>query len=161
MGLFSNMDKTEAARGNGTWFKPDADFIVEVVTFRHTKSKKNKNEFFIGDFTIIETDHPEHRPDQACTWMTKLTGDWPELALADIKACIKAITGADDDDITESVVEEVIDGDGTTLAGQRLRISTTLVTLKNGSPFTKHSFYALEEGETLGNPANTEDESAA
>jgi len=139
MGIFSNVGKTAAARPRGAFFSRGT-YTVEVVSCRHVKSGVGTDEFFVVDFDVVSSTSPDIQEGSTATWMAKLTGKFPALALADVKAFIMAATDATEDDVGEAEVMEAIQGDGTLLAGSRLRVTVEDVRTKAGAAFSKHSF---------------------
>lgn len=139
MGIFSNIGNTEAARGRGTFFTRGT-YTASVLSCRHVKSRVGTDEFFVVDFTIVESTSPELPRGSTGTWMAKLTGKYPALALADVKAFIMAATDSTEADVGEAEVTEAVSGDGTLLAGSVVRITVEDVRTKAGASFSKHSF---------------------
>lgn len=142
MGIFGNIGGVGAARPKGV-FLTDGDYELVVVSCRHVKSKVGSDEFYVVDFDVQKSNNPDIPAGTAATWMSKLNGKYPDMALADIKAFLMAATGAEEEDITEETVEESIEGDGSTLKGSALRIVVTTVKTKKGEDFGKHNFYAV------------------
>jgi len=143
MGIFSNINKTAAARSKGAFLTPGT-YVATVVSCRHVRSKLGTDEFFVVDFDLVESTNPELPAGSPVTWMSKLTGRYPDMALADVKAFVMAGTGAGEADVTEDTLEEVLEGDGTELAGQRVKIVCSEVKTKTGGAFTKHSYYSVQ-----------------
>jgi hypothetical protein len=139
MGIFNNIKNTAAARARGAFFVRGI-YLCRVVTCRHVASKVGTDEFFVVDFDVIESNNPELEPGCSATWMAKLTGKFPALALADVKAFIMAATGAAEQDVGETEVMDAIDGDGSALSGQVVRVQVEDVVTKSGASFSKHSF---------------------
>jgi hypothetical protein len=98
------------------------------------------DEFFVVDFHILESTNPELPRGSTGTWMAKLTGKYPALALADVKAFVMAATDSTEADVGEAEVTEAVSGDGTLLAGSQVVVTVEDVRTKAGAPFSKHSF---------------------
>lgn len=143
MGIFGNIGKVGAARPKGVFFTKGR-YDVSVVSVRHVTSKVGSDQFFVVDFDVAESNNPDIPAGTAATWMTKLNGKFPDMALADVKSFIMAATGADEDDVDEGTIEEALDGDGTALAGSALRIVVEPTKTKAGGDFSKHNFYSVE-----------------
>jgi hypothetical protein len=144
MGIFSKIGKVGAARPKGQFFTKGR-YDVSVVSVRHVESKVGSDQFFVVDFDIQESTNPDLPAGTAATWMTKLNGKYPDMALADIKAFVMAATNADEEDVDEATIEEALEGDGTALAGMALRIVVDNVKTKANTDFSKHNFYAVTE----------------
>ena len=142
MSIFARIGNTAAARGKGI-FLTAGTYTVAIVSCRHVKSKVGTDEFFVADLDVQESSNAGVQPGSPATWMCKLTGRYPDMALADVKAFIVAATSAAESDVDESVVMEAIEGDGTELAGSTLRIRVEDIKTKAGASFSKHNFYAL------------------
>ena len=143
MGIFSNLGKTQAARPKGQFFTA-GKYEATVVSARHVKSKVGSDEFFVVDFDLEGSTNPEMPAGTPATWMTKLTGRYPEMALADIKAFLVAATGAGEEEIDEDTITEALDGDGTALAGQKVKILVEDIKTRAGLSFSKHNFFPRE-----------------
>lgn len=139
MGIFSNVGKTAAARPRGAFFSRGT-YTATVVSCRHVKSGVGTDEYFVVDFDVVTSTNPDLEAGCSATWMAKLTGKFPALALADVKAFIMAATDSTEDDVGEAEVMEAIKGDGTLLAGSAVRITVEDVRTKAGASFSKHSF---------------------
>ena len=96
------------------------------------------------DFDLEGSTSPEMPAGTPATWMTKLTGRYPEMALADIKAFLVAATGASEEAIDEDTITEALDGDGTALAGQKVKILVEDIKTRAGLSFSKHNFFPRE-----------------
>lgn len=141
MGIFSNIGKTQAARPKGQFFTA-GQYDVSVVSARHVKSKVGTDEFFVVDFDVVSSTNPALPPGTPTTWMSKLTGKYPDMALADIKAFLMAATGSSEEDVDEDVINEAIAGDGTALADSKLKLIVEDVKTRAGLSFSKHNFFA-------------------
>lgn len=143
MGIFASISKTSASRERGKFLAP-GQYVVEVVSCRHLKAKIGTDEFFVADFEILESTNGENPVGSMGTWMAKLTGKYVDMALADIKAFIIAATGAAEDIIDEEfIANEVLGGDGSAMAGEKVRVVVEAKTTRAGTTFNKASFRAV------------------
>ena len=139
MGIFNNIGATAAARARGQFFSRGT-YTAKVLSCRHVTSKVGTDEFFVVDFDLEESTSSELPSGSTATWMAKLTGKFPALALADVKAFIMAATDAAEADVGETEVMDAIDGDGSALAGQLVRVQVEDMVTKSGASFSKHTF---------------------
>ena len=95
----------------------------------------------------METSSEEIRPGTRASWVVRLGGDYPEMALSDIKAFAIAVTGAGEDEVDEGFMDEMIEGVGDLVAGRKVRCTVEEVATKRGGIFSKHFWSAGDEEE--------------
>jgi hypothetical protein len=140
MGVFSGIGSTNPTRQRGV-FLQTGTYVVEVSACRHVQSQKDTAEYFCAEMDIIESNNPAMPTGTPATWMVKLNGKYPASALADVKAFVVAAVGCTDADVTEDLLEQhVLGGDGSGLAGERLRIVVEQRKTRSGTDFSKHYF---------------------
>ena len=169
MGIFENMASTPASKGRGSFLPGGFDGLLEIRSCRVSQSRKVRGTcFFICDMEVLTSNIEGFDPGRLATWMGKIQGgDFPEMALADVKALVMAATGAEEDDVDEELMDEIVgpkkdkkgnDIPGTAgafLDGEKVRIVVETIKTKAGRDFSKHSFYRPDEG------PEEEDETAA
>ncbi len=139
MGMFSGIGDASPAAGKGV-FLTDGEYELEIHRAKLIESKRVSKTFFIVESKIVHSTSDRHPPGQLTTWLVKMGGDWPEYALADVKAFTMAASGAAEEEVDERFMEEVVGGEGDLLAGKRVTCSVTTLETKAGGEFAKHSF---------------------
>ena len=163
MSIFDGLGTVDATTARSPWLTP-GKYLVEIAACRGGKNKKKKP-YFAVDFHVWSVLQPYHatedegdvaatlyenatakpgKPLGGTTWYINLGGDWPELALGNIKAFLAAAVaeakGGDPDDyidmIDGSAADDAIDGEGKKLAGLFLIANAENRTTKSGRPFT-------------------------
>ena len=119
----------------------EGEYSLDLRAVRLINSQKSNDDFFIVEFTVNDA-----RGDQAApvgteaAWVCKMGGRYPESALRDVNAFVKAATGANDADITGDLIEDMSGNDGADLVGYRMRCSVTEKPPQSGGVFSKHTF---------------------
>ena len=139
MGFFADIKNTQASNKRGT-FLTEGEHTLSVQRVKMVESKKNNSTYFCVEAKVETTSSEIHREGQLITWLVKMGGEWPEYALADIKAFVMSTSLADEDEIDDSFMEEVLAGDGDLLGGKLVDCSVTVVETKRGGDFNKHSW---------------------
>lgn len=140
MGVFSSIANTNSTRQRGSYLAPGT-YIVEISACRHVQSQKDNSEYFTAEMDVIESNNPAHPVGSPATWMCKLNGKYPQSALADVKAFVVAAVGCGESEVDEALItDHVLGGDGSGLAGERLRIIVEQRKTRAGSDFSKHYF---------------------
>ena len=111
MGMFSGIGDASPAAGKGV-FLTDGEYQLEVHRAKLIESKRVSKTFFIVESKILHSSSDRHPPGQLTTWLVKMGGDWPEYALADVKAFTMAASGAGEEEVDERFMEEVVSGEG-------------------------------------------------
>lgn len=140
MGIFSAIESTPGTRQRGQ-FLTTGTYIVEVQSCRHVVSQKSNDEYFAAELDVLESSNDNYPTGSPATWMCKLNGRYPQSALADVKSFVVACLGCPDSEVTEKLItEHVLGGDGSALAGERVRIVVEQRKTRAGSDFSKHYF---------------------
>lgn len=140
MGIFSSIGKTQGTRQRGSFLTPGT-YIVEVTACRHVCSQKDGSEYFTAELDVVESNNPNHPVGSPATWMCKLNGKFPQSALADVKSFVVAAVGCVDSEVDEGMIEDhVLGGDGSGMAGERLRVVVEQRKTRSGTDFSKHYF---------------------
>lgn len=157
MGIFSNIGKTQGTRQRGSFLTPGT-YIVEVTACRHVTSQKDGSEYFTAELDVVESNSPNHPVGSPATWMCKLNGKFPQSALADVKSFVVSAVGCADADVDEAMLEDhVLGGDGSAMAGERLRIVVETRKTRGGTDFSKHYFSKAPNAGTVAPPAPTDE----
>jgi len=143
MGLFSGMAETTASTQKGAYLT-EGDYTLNIQRVAMVTSKKNSKTYFVVDFKVVTASN-SMREGALASWLCKMGGDWPQYALADIKAFAMAATGADGEDIDEQFMEDLLDNDGAALNGVEVACSVTEVETKRGGSFSKHRFAQADD----------------
>ena len=170
MGIFDGLGGADPTQGRAPFLTPGT-YLVEVTACRGGKSKKKKP-FFAVDMqirdvidTYIASEDEQgvaptlyrekvpvenfERPVGPATWYVSLGGDWPELALGNVKAflmaAVAAANGSEDvaayaDDVDADTANDAIAGEGDALAGVYLVARAENRTTQTGRPFTVTTF---------------------
>jgi len=146
MSLFSGISSTTPSASKGV-FLGDGEYTLSVCAVKLVESKKTQKTFFVLEAKVVASSNEVHREGQLITWLCKMGGDWPEYALADIKAFTMAASGASEEEVDEAFMEAVIDGEGDLLAGKKLLCSVNTIETKAGTEFAKHSFSPFAIGD--------------
>lgn len=123
------------------------------------QSAKNRSvSNFIMEFTVESSDSPELAPGDT---VSVVYASSKEMFFTNVKylvasymlACERAanpnITASEvDAKINDEYIDDIIEGDGTTYAGVRIKCVGTQKEIKNGpnagQPFTRHDWYQIE-----------------
>ncbi len=124
-------------------------YVVEVLRLITMVSRK-KEDLFILEGKIIESDNPERKAGMTSSWVVNLKQD---AALGNIKGCIAALNGIEPSDkdtvdanVTEEVCELAVD-DSQPLAGTLVGLQCTMIKTKKNTDFTLHTWMPLVEAE--------------
>ena len=146
MSLFAGIGNTTPSASKGV-FLGDGEYTLSVCSAKLIESRKTSKTFFVVEAKVMESSNESHREGQLVTWLCKMGGDWPEYALADIKAFTMAASGASDEEVDEGFMGEVIGGEGDLLAGKLVQCSVNTIETKAGTEFAKHSFAPYAVGD--------------
>jgi len=139
MGLFSGMGDTTSSNTRGA-FLQEGNHLLEVQRVKMVQSRKNNGTYFVLEAKVVDSSSEAHHTGQLASWLVKMGGDWPEYALADIKAFVTSAAQVEDDIVDEKFMQDVLSGDGDLLAGKQIRCNVSVIETKRGGEFNKHSF---------------------
>jgi len=139
MGFFTNIKDTQASNKRGT-FLTEGEHTLSVARVKMVESKKNNATYFCVEANVEDSTSDNHRAGQLITWLVKMGGEWPEYALADIKAFVMSASGAPEDEIDDTFMDAVLANDGDLLGGKLVDCSVNVVETKRGGEFNKHSW---------------------
>lgn len=111
-----------------------------------TMTSRKKDDLFIVEAKIVNSDCPERKPGMTCSWVVNMKQD---AALGNIKGFIAAANGIDPSDeakTDEAVTEEVCDlavGEDQPLAGLKVGLECVMIETKKGDPFTLHRWMPI------------------
>lgn len=134
MGRFSGVREARISN-SGVYFLQGL-YTVEVQRVYMLTSRK-REDFFVVESKILESDNAERRPGMTCTWMVKMSQD---AALGNIKAFVSAATDTPADEIDEDSCELVVDDDNP-LAGTVMKLEVVDITTREGNPFSLHKWH--------------------
>jgi hypothetical protein len=124
----------------------EGHYQVEVVRVFTMRSRK-KDDLFIVECKILESDNAERRQGMRASWVVNLK---QEPALGNIKGFVAAANGidpADEKQVNAEVTEEVVEfacGDDNPLEGTIMELECVAITTRAGNPFTLHKWQAAE-----------------
>mgnify|MGYP004452257493 CR=1 FL=1 len=130
MGVFGGIGGVKTTEQKGI-FLPAGNHELVVERCKIANSKVGNRTFFIVESTVTETDSDSIRPGARASWVVRLGGDYPEMALSDIKSFAVAASGAD--------------GVGDLISGRKVACTVEEVATKRGGVFSKHYWATLEE----------------
>lgn len=138
-GKFAGVEDATTS-GGGVYFL-DGIYEIEVERCFMMQSRK-KDDLFIVECKILESDNDERRVGTHASWVVNLKHD---ASLGHIKSFVGAANGIhpenEKDKLNESVTEEVCElavDDSNPLAGTRLALEATTIKTKAGGDFTLH-----------------------
>jgi hypothetical protein len=138
MGLFDGIEQAQVGQG-GIYFLP-GNYVVEVLKCITLRSRK-REDLFIAECLIHESDNPERRPGVKASWYVNFKND---AALGNIKGFVAAANGIDpgnqgevDKEVDAEVCEYVV-SDQNPLAGTWLLLSCANTKTRSGADFTLH-----------------------
>ncbi len=146
MGLFAGIDDAVVGSG-GVYFQPGI-YVVELLKVFAMRGR-NKEDFFIAECRVVESDNEKHPVGHKASWVVKLSQD---MAMPNIKGFIAAVNGIDphdDETVNEEVDEAAVEcavSDDNPLAGVHVGLQTTIIqTKKEKKDFTKHEWYPVDQ----------------
>ena len=138
MGLFSGIGDAQVGQG-GVYFLP-GEYVVEIIKCFTMRSRK-REDLFIAECLIKESNNPERRPGSKASWVVNFKQD---AALGNIKGFVAACSGispsnqkAVDAEVDEESCEYAVDDDNP-LAGTLLSLSAVNKITRAGNDFTLH-----------------------
>jgi hypothetical protein len=137
MGIFGNIKDAKYSDG-GVYLKKGV-YRLEILKVLYKKTRQQKDAF-IAEFKVIDSTNTELLPGCVCSWMVTLD---KEPALGNIKQFLAEALGCQMEQITEQIVEAVINESGekaNPLGGKFIRAAAVDIMTKAGRPFTKVKF---------------------
>tara|TARA_R110000824_G_scaffold176239_1_gene355126 strand:- start:19332 stop:19787 length:456 start_codon:yes stop_codon:yes gene_type:complete len=119
----------------------EGEYQLDLRAVRLINSKKSNDDFFIVEFTVTKSRGDQSAPaGTEAAWVCKMGGQYPESALRDVNDFVKAATGATDAEITDDLIDSMVENDGADIAGLKVRCSVTEKPTQRGGVFSKHTF---------------------
>mgnify|MGYP003628925046 FL=1 len=143
MGIFGGIGNVKATEQKGVYL-PTGRHLVTIERCKLTESTVGNKTFFVVESTVMESSNEELAEGTRASWVVKLGGDYPQMALADIKKFTVAATGADEDEIDEAFMQKLVEGPGDLVAGRKVMCEVEEVQTKKGGVFSKHFWSALK-----------------
>jgi hypothetical protein len=144
MGLFDNFGQVASAGNSNPYIVPGR-YLLSVDRLAVGVSEQGKGEYFAAEFTVVESDVAERPAGSRVSWA--LYPNSSAMAPRNIKSLMKALLEEPDDSrITGEVMRKATEGDGTALAGAKVRVSAHEITTRAGNPFTKINWLPSETG---------------
>lgn len=150
MGIFDGSNESKTAKGTegGIFFLPGT-YLAEVTRCKEGVNQHGKK-FFVAEFKILESDHPERKVGTPCSFMVTFD-KWPKLAMGNVCDFLRAGLSSKlaavgvsvpfdkidlDDDIGNNCV-----GEKNELVGVKLRLFAFNKLTKEGKDFTRHTWF--------------------
>lgn len=136
--IFGSIDNADA-RGQRNPYLTDGNYLLQIkgCTLKKARTKRN---FYLVEFTILESDNEERPAGMTVTWMTDVDNDMGPI---NIKRFLAAAAGIDPNseeankEITSKVAMLSVSSDQP-LAGAQIYVNVQTVTTKAGSNFSEH-----------------------
>lgn len=110
----------------------------------HTITSRKKEDLFIVEAKILESDCPDRPEGMGCSWVVNMKQD---AALGNIKGFIAAANGIDpsseeevDAEVTEEVCETVV-SNANPLEGTEVGLECVMIKTREDKDFTLHRWY--------------------
>ena len=143
MSIFAGIGNVKATEQKGVYL-PEGQHLLAIERCKLTESTVGNRTFFVVESTVMESNNEDIRPGTHASWVVKLGGDYPQMALADIKKFAVAVTGADEDEVDAEFMQELVDGPGDLVSGRKVNCQVEEVQTKRGGVFSKHFWSALQ-----------------
>jgi hypothetical protein len=147
MGLFSKIKEAKSTQG-GEYIRP-GNYLFQVQRVKVQESQVGSRTFFLAELRTIESEavDDDTKPNAVntdCTYIVELTGDYPDMALGNVKAFLKEAysslvapeEGPADEDIDEEMADDAI-GEENPLAGVFLSCKAFNKPTRKGNDFTR------------------------
>lgn len=145
MSLFDGIEDAQVGQG-GVYFLP-GKYLVKVLKCITLKSRK-REDLFIVECEILESDVPERKPGTKASWIVNFKQD---AALGNIKGFIAAANGIDpgnesavNEQVNMDICEYVV-SDENPLAGTPVGLVCVNKKTRAGSDFTLHMWEPTQE----------------
>ena len=146
MGLFDGIGKVDAT--TSPIYFLSGSYIVEVIKC-FTMTSRKKDDLFIVETLILESDNGERKPGTKASWCVNFKQD---AALGNIKGFVAACNGIKptdnervNDEITDEICEFAVDEKDNPLAGVKLKLVCVNKKTKEDKDFTVHMWDPIEE----------------
>jgi hypothetical protein len=145
---------TQDVGGGGVYLKSPGLYLLEVVKIKCDKAQAGFP-YFLVEFRVIESSHPEIVPGIVVAWMATLKNEtWKATFQQNVKGCLLSIVqgvaasqGAplpQAQQIGDQVVGAAA-GDQQPFTGVRVKAQAANIKTKTGGDFTKVTFYPHNE----------------
>jgi len=145
MGIFGGIDEVRASERKSVYLQPGA-YDLTVERCKVTESSVSNKSFFVVETTIMSSSNDALPQGTRASWVVRLGGDYPQMALSDIKKFAIAATGAPEEEVDETFMNALVDGTGELAAGSLVQCVVEEHTTKRGGTFSKH-FWSSAGGE--------------
>jgi hypothetical protein len=145
MGIFGGIDEVRATERKSIYLQ-QGSYDLTVERCKLTESSVGNKTFFVVEATVMSSDNDEISPGTRASWVVRLGGDYPNMALSDIKKFAIASTGADENEVDEEFMKELVAGTGDLVSGRLVQCVVEEHTTKRGGTFSKH-FWSSTEGD--------------
>lgn len=142
-GLFSGIEDAKRTKG-GNYLKPGLS-ALEVGALKMIETRK-KDDMFIAELVVIKSSNPAHPAGSHISWTANLKHD---AAMGDIKNFAAAVLGCEETEITEEVMERLVDEEENPAAGSKVFVDAYNKETQAGGDFTRTDWRPLDEKKDL------------
>jgi hypothetical protein len=149
MGMLDKVGSANGPSGGGNYYTPGT-YIVRLEAAINKQSAQGKGELVAVETTVLEIETAfqgsKQSGERCSTVYMEKTG---QVVIDNLRGFVGAVIGEDPNAKTHPPEKwskwagEVCGGDGQAFKGTLLRVIAQDITLRNGKPFTKVSWYAL------------------
>lgn len=142
MSVFDGIETAQLWENKGAYLPPGS-YDLEVVALKAAKTRKGEA-FFAADLKVLGTSNKDVTIGAIHNWFT---GAKHDSFLSNVKSFVVALLSAngtviDPTQINADVMDSLVDRDGATVAGSRIRCDVRLVDTKSGGKFSAHVWRA-------------------
>jgi hypothetical protein len=137
MGIFGKIGEAKFSDG-GVYLLPGV-YRLKIKSVKQDKARAGF-EYVAVEFEVVESTCIERAPGSICSWMVKLSPDYVETALGNIKQFMSSAAGCSMEQVNEQIAEAIV-SDKQPLAGRYVRASAVNIKTKRKTDFTKVKFF--------------------
>jgi hypothetical protein len=149
--VFQGFDKVTpgAGSGSGNYLPGGGKFIVEVVSIKFKPSDKTAKQFYIVEFTVLESDNDKVGAGDGKLWGWAHDVTNRYYGASHVKQFLAAAVGLDpyspEAMAIDATAADESYGESQPMVGVQLRVSTKNKTTNNGNNFTIYDWAPLGE----------------
>ncbi len=141
MSVFDGIENAQVWENKGSYLLPGS-YDLEIVSIKSFETRK-KERAFVAEFKVLGTSNKEINIGAVHSWFTSSRH---ENFLSNVKAMATALLSTDGpidpSQITAEIMDSLVDKDGATVRGSRIRCDVRLVDTKSGGKFSAHTWRA-------------------
>lgn len=108
MSIFSGIE-TAQVTGGSQYLQP-GQHRLRVKAITHRESSHKNTDYFVAEFTVVESTSESHAENSTATWLVDLNKPTRETALGNVKEFTAALLKVTLAEVTEGVVVGMISG---------------------------------------------------